>query len=233
MVRSFYDTVVRSVAPLDLYVTSFCTHADDPYAIEHGLLSQWRGYGGGAGGYCIVFDTAALIELLHRESEAHYWVMPPKIGRVHYRSAAFSIEDIFTPLLNEADKLLSAFLDHTAIPETVMGYFLWAAPLLKHQGFSEEKEAQIVAIPASQYDLDAVRTEHGDISVPPFKTILSRAGAYGTRRFVALFENLRLELPIKQVIVGPSSQQDQNFAKAQQLLGGGTKVVRSDTPFIG
>ena len=38
-------------------ITSFCSHANDqPYERENGLLSQWRGYGG-AGGYCLVFDT--------------------------------------------------------------------------------------------------------------------------------------------------------------------------------
>jgi hypothetical protein len=33
-----------------------------------------------------------------------------------------------------------------------MGVFFWAAPLLKHQGFKEENEARIVAIPGTQYD---------------------------------------------------------------------------------
>jgi hypothetical protein len=51
VVQGFYDTSFRSpAARLDIYVTSFCTHANDPYAKEHGLLSQWRGYGGEGGG---------------------------------------------------------------------------------------------------------------------------------------------------------------------------------------
>src|ERR1700730_14072258 len=75
VVQSFY-ALFLSPAPLDIYVTSFCTHANDPYAKERGLLSQWRGYGGEDGGYCIVFDTVALIELLQREFGAHYWAMP-------------------------------------------------------------------------------------------------------------------------------------------------------------
>jgi hypothetical protein len=104
VVRSFYDTLFRSSAPFDLYVSSFCTHANDPYAKEHGLLSQWRGYGGGGGGYCIVFDTAALIELLQREFGAHFWGMPLKLAQVHYRTADLSVEDVFAPLLIETHK---------------------------------------------------------------------------------------------------------------------------------
>ena len=111
VVQGFYDTSFRSPAPLDIYVTSFCTHANDPYAKEHGLLSQWRGYGGEDGGYCIVFDTAALIELLQREFRAHYWFMPLKLAQVHYRTADLSVEDVFAPLLIETHKLFSALLE--------------------------------------------------------------------------------------------------------------------------
>jgi hypothetical protein len=201
MVRSFYDTMLRSAAPLDLYVTSFCTHADDPYAREHGLLSQWRGYGGGGdGGYCIVFETAGLVDLLRREFAAHYWVMALRIDQVHYYSDNFSVEGIFAPLLSESDKLLSALMDHTEIPEAVMAFFFWAAPLLKHQGFREEHEARIVAIPAPQHDLNGVRSEHGDIFIPPFKTIHTRDGGRGRRQYLALFESFRPELPADSTI---------------------------------
>jgi Protein of unknown function (DUF2971) len=158
VVQGFYDSLP------DIYVTSFCTHANDPYAKEHGLLSQWRGYGGQGGGYCIVFDTAALIELLQRESRAHYWLMPLKLDQVQYRTAELSVEDVFAPLLIETHKLFSALLDDTKIPEKALGNFLLAASLLKHQGFREEHEARIVAIPSTQDDLDGLRATYGDVS---------------------------------------------------------------------
>jgi hypothetical protein len=227
MVSSFYDTMSRPSAPLVPYIVSFCTHARDAYAREQGLLSQWRGYGGG-GGYCIVLDTAAMVDLLQREFNAHYWIMPPKLGLVHYHTPDFRLADIFAALLDEAENLLASFLDHTERPEIAMGYFLYAAPLLKHQGFREENEARIVAIPATQHDLDAVRTEHGDIAMPPFKSIRT----LGPRNYVALFEDLRAELPIKRVIVGPSKNQDEHLAKVRQLLGSEMKIVRSSTPFV-
>ncbi len=69
------------------------------------------------------------------EYSAQYWVMAPRIEKVHYHSPEVSIVDIFGPLLDDAENILSALLDHTNLPTFTMGYFLWAAPLLKHQGF--------------------------------------------------------------------------------------------------
>ena len=76
LVNSFYQVSFErrdSFSFAEPYITSFCTHADWPYERENGLLSQWRGYGG-AGGYCLVFDTAKLAERLGREFDGHYYV---------------------------------------------------------------------------------------------------------------------------------------------------------------
>jgi hypothetical protein len=67
---------------------------------------------------------------------------------------------------------------------------------------------------------------------PPLKAIRSKNGAAGSRQFLALFESLHRELPIRRVIVGPSRNQDKNFTKALELLGSEIKIERSDTPFI-
>jgi hypothetical protein len=151
---------------------------------------------------------------------------------VHYATLNFSIEDIFKPLLDESDRLLSALPDHSTIPEIVTGYFLWAAPLLKHQGFREESEARIVVIPGTQHDYDAVAAEHGDVINLPLKAVNERTDARGKRQHVVLFEGLDIKLPINRVIVGPSRDQDENFNKARLLLGDGVELVRSGTPFL-
>jgi len=49
LINSFYAAALNNSSPLVPYITSFCTHANDPYAREHGLLSQWRGYAGDGG----------------------------------------------------------------------------------------------------------------------------------------------------------------------------------------
>jgi hypothetical protein len=73
LVSSFYQVSFErrdSFSFAEPYITSFCTHANCPYERENGLLSQWRGYGG-AGGYCLVFDTAKLAERLREEFDTH------------------------------------------------------------------------------------------------------------------------------------------------------------------
>jgi hypothetical protein len=206
-------------------------HATDDYAREHGLLSQWRGYGGADGGYCIVFDTAAMIPMLRKEYEAHYWTLPPKLALVHYATRRFSIEDIFKPLLDESGSFLSARLSGADPPPKAVGFFLWAAPLLKHQGFSEESEARIVVIPGPKRDYDNVVAKHGNLNLP-LKKICDRTDAHGFRQHVVLFEGLGLKLPIKRVLVGPSRDQDAKIADARSLLGPDISLVRSDTPFL-
>ena len=54
----------------DHYVASFCTTGDS-WTSQHGLLSQWCGYGLD-GGYAIVFDSARLRSLLTEEATAYY-----------------------------------------------------------------------------------------------------------------------------------------------------------------
>ena len=227
LINSFYAAALNNPSPLVPYFTSFCTHANDPYASEHGLLSQWRGYAGG-GGYCIVFNTASLIDLVTREYEAHYWVMPLKLGSVHYLTANFSVEGVFARLLDEAEAIVSAIMNGRPPPEIAIAYFLEAVSFVKHQGFREENEARIVTIPGTQHDLDGVIAEHGNIDVPPFKAIRSR----GTRQYIVLFESLKAALPIKRVIVGPSAHSDAAFANARALFGSGITITRCDTPFI-
>lgn len=66
-----YNTLLGTpIAPpfIEPYVLSFCTHGMDPESSEHGLLSQWRGYGHD-GGYVVVFETARPEALIHEESK--------------------------------------------------------------------------------------------------------------------------------------------------------------------
>ena len=49
-----------------LFVASFCRH-QEPHQMKNGLLSQWRGYAGEGGGYCVVFDEEALETLVEAE----------------------------------------------------------------------------------------------------------------------------------------------------------------------
>jgi hypothetical protein len=55
---------------VDAYTTSFSTHAaDTPYEQENGLESQWRYYA--QDGFCLVFDTNGIGDLLGGEFDRH------------------------------------------------------------------------------------------------------------------------------------------------------------------
>jgi hypothetical protein len=49
-----------------LFIASFCRH-QEPHQQKNGLLSQWRGYAGEGGGYCVVFDEDQLDALVEAE----------------------------------------------------------------------------------------------------------------------------------------------------------------------
>jgi hypothetical protein len=123
--------------------------------------------------------------------------MSPRLDKVRYHTSDISINTIFGPLLREADKLLAAKITHSRIPELAMGYFLWAAPLLKHQGFREENEVRIIGIPATPYDLAQLRRQYPrQANVPPLKTIRSRTMTpYGSAEYITLFETLTSRSP--------------------------------------
>jgi hypothetical protein len=63
LVNILYEKIFEN-SLVEPFIASFCSHTtDQSYEQENGLLSQWRGYGND-GGFCIVFDTAALLTLL-------------------------------------------------------------------------------------------------------------------------------------------------------------------------
>jgi hypothetical protein len=108
--------------------------------------------------------------------------------------------------------------------------FLTAATLLKHQGFREEREVRIVAIPGTSPLLDQARTEHADFPDRPLPEIRNRPQS--DRRYIPLFDGFNVQLPIERVIVGPSRNQVGNAAFARDLLGSSIQVTCSTTPWL-
>ena len=148
------------------FITSFCSH-DQPYEKEHGLLSQWRGYGID-GGFCIVFDTAALLTLLQTEFNAHNWVHL-KIAPVFYAIEGILIESIFPELLARCEYFCERMLDRgnpISAKEGLAPFLFSSATRFKHQGFREEREVRIVGIPATKEVLASVLDRHPEYGSP-------------------------------------------------------------------
>jgi hypothetical protein len=213
------------------FIASFCTHADRPYEREHGLLSQGRGYGGD-GGFCIVFDTAELAKMLGTEFDAYYYVhlnMAPAI----YADETATVEKLFPVLLDRCEYFLSGILDGRGVPPPIEdGFvpFVSGATCFRHQGFREEVEIRIVAIPGYQDLADLVRKEHPEIALSLIKAVDTDERG---RRYVTLLDKATRPLPIKRIIVGPSRNQQRNVALAKALVGSSIPVEPSDTPFVG
>jgi hypothetical protein len=237
LTNAFYTATFGDEAkPSDVeaFIVSFCTHANDkPYDRENGLLSQWRGYGAD-GRYCLVFDTAAICNLLAQEWDvADYWGHL-HMNTVQYEADEVSVDELFPKLMSVCDEHLSQVLRQVFNPQTGPSPqhdpvpFLSSATLFKHRGFREEREARIVAIRSSQAVREAAARLRDNFTPMPDRTRENNG-----RRYVPLFEGLNVKLPIKRVIVGPSRNQARNCGLARELLGSATPVSCSDTPFIG
>lgn len=218
LVDSLYDATFLSktgFTALDAFSVSFSTHAQDgEFEREHGLASQWKGYAG-ADGLCLVFDTSAMAQCLGKEMDTRYWVRLA-LDPVRYDDAP--IEQLFPELVNASADTLRQFLSGVRTPDMALPEFLAGATLLKGAGFRTEREVRIVAIPGTQRLSDQAVKEHpDDFTVRPLPEV--RARSEPTRRYIRIFETAGMSLPIKRVIVGPSSRQDENAAFARSLVG--------------
>ncbi len=231
-VNSVYQATFESAGGftfVEAFIACFCTHVDDrPYVREHGLLSQWRGYSGGDG-FCTVFDTPSLCQLLAKEFDKYYWVYL-QADPVRYAVDEIPLGDLFPELLQAGAKTLEDFLSGIRTPEMGILEFLTGATLFKHQGFFEEQEVRIVAIPGTQALHDQGKREHADFPDLPLANILTHPDS--GRRYIPLFDESGAQLPIVRVIVGPSQNQTANAEFARSVVGAAIPITCSDTPWL-
>jgi hypothetical protein len=212
------------------FIASFCSHVNDQsYEKENGLLSQWRGYGKD-GGFCIVFDTTAFVTIVEAEFNAYNWTHL-RIAPVHYAYDDIEVGTLFPELVERCEAFFIRPLEnkHPLVDEAgLAAFFMSACPLFKHQGFREEREVRIVAIPGAR----EVLRSHPEYDVSErWKTIQVRGDA--NIPYLKLNDHgNKGALPIKRVIVGPSQAQAENLERARGIVGD-IPVVRSTTPFRG
>ncbi len=231
LIKILYEKIFASTLA-DPFIASFCSHANDQsYEKENGLLSQWRGYGNE---FCIVFDTAALVTLLIAEFNAHNW-LHLTIAPVCYGIDDNSVASMFPELIRQFELFFSRTVDReNPIPdnESLTSLFITGATRFKHHAFREEREVRIVGIPATKPTLASFLREHPEHDSPGrWKKINVRD--VKQIRYMALFDTLRAVLPIKRVIVGPSRNQNESYARARAVLLEGVPVTRSAIPFSG
>jgi hypothetical protein len=209
------------------FITSLCSHAaDQEYERNHGLLSQWRGYGQDEG-YCLVFDTQALADLVWKEWEMHAYPMGLYMIDVKYAVDGFSIEDVLPKisgfLQNSFEQALNG--DMGGVTEMLRPMII-GSTRVKHRGFQEEREVRVVALPDSETLHQRGLERYRKWKQRPVKKIET---APNGRPFVSLFAGCG-DLPIKRVIVRPGIEQNKWFEKAKRLVDGRVQVTKSETP---
>lgn len=230
-VQGFKEAQVRAT---DHYVVSFCT-TSDAWVSQHGLLSQWRGYGRD-GGYAIVFDRERLGALLEQEAKM-YHEEGLFLGDVQYHLAEnISVDD--KEVQEDIGKIAEGFNEHllTANIQKVYPVFESIARLsifCKHRGFEEEREVRIV-ITESSIELGQDLERPDDKPYRRTHVYLRNGAAVPC---IHLFEDQKLKaLPIRRIIVGPHPDKLERKKAVEILLHDqciDADVSVSETPFRG
>ncbi|MES5482474.1 DUF2971 domain-containing protein [Bradyrhizobium sp. INPA03-11B] len=204
---------LEKIAPF--YICSFCLHDRAEPEYENGLLSQWRGYANG--GFAIEFDELALDELAKRENATFQYqgLLTETVSYDDHRDRAKL--DQFNGLGRAMLRVLFEDVNGDQYDfgktrfESFTRPFLSILPFLKDPGFSEEREYRIAAL------CNRPGVQAPDDNRKPKKVFFRESKGGAVVPYIQLFAGLDEGLPIKGILIGPHSNQD-NQATALQLL---------------
>ena len=211
----------------DVFICSFCAHKQDSYEANHGLLSQWRGYGVD-GGVAIVLDTRGIEKGMEHERKFSHRIN--YIGDVTYDDDPdLEKKEDYCQVFNLFPKILRDFyLDKKPTYEQIFEHFVIGSTLVKHRGFHEEREVRIVVAPRPINPASSFYNSQGSES----KHIKYRRRGDSEVRYIELFGDA--PLPIKRVIVGPSRIQHLNYQSIKEcVVESEIDIQMSETPFVG
>jgi hypothetical protein len=241
-VEEFLKIIYEKLAP-EIYIASFCAKHQDCHANDHGLLSQWRGYGEN-GGYAIVFNTSGLDEMLKTESatfqydflhladviysdeESNEKLNKELTEDVCQNIAKFQIEVIKRSIERNLD-----FPDNELAAKALIPIYQLSC-CYKHRGFKEENEIRIVVI---QLPLKV------DNHLKKEKERLFRNKNGVETPYIELFRSYKKffqveeakSLPIEKIIVGPHKDKELRAANLRVILRNtDIEVAVSDIPYV-
>lgn len=216
----FEYTIGSKIEKSRPYVTCFCTSGN--------LLSQWRGYGDGGGGYAIGFSSSAVEQFItidpdFLKTDPRLAVLPVDMPRkVHYgaRKAA--------PFLKaEASMItvgLQAVEDGTKTyhwPDTFRGVASTSLAQVKHKAFKEESEWRLIVDEGRGKDS---QFRAGRIGLIPYRKLYFPITKSG-------------QPSVSRIVVGPGGDRALRIESLRQLVehigSTGTEVIPSEVPFRG
>lgn len=192
--------------PANTYVTSFSTKGD--------VLSQWRAYGKGVGGYAIGFDSSVLKATAFHLLKCQYNV------DAHAALMADVIEEHlkhYDHLVRQGASPADASADCELSLATVLAVL---APTLKDPAFEEEHEWRLVSTRIRPRN-EEVRFRKGDSMIVPYVEVPLGLSATPTG--------------VRRIVVGPTPNVRASMATVRMLLEhhgfDGAKVARSKAPY--
>ena len=205
------------------FITSFCIHDQGTYEYSHGLLSQWRGYA--RSGFAIEFDELQIDAMNKAENEkwryqgfitdtVSYESYEERVKPEQFQGMAGAFLRVAmeqSPRSASQRWKLKKILGAAQVGDFVRP-FLSVAPFLKHYGFREEAEYRIVALCNRP-----TKSDPGDTRGVKEIKFRSRLGG-NVVPYIALYDGLEKQLPIKGIIIGPHAQQENQRLAAELLL---------------
>lgn len=203
------------------HVTCFCTSGN--------LLSQWRGYGDGGGGYAIGFSNTALSEFITVSSgflktNPEFAVTP--VGRpekVYYGTsdATSFLDDCADEIVEGIEGIESGDNDYT-YPDVFHGVAAHWLAQVKHDAFSEEAEWRLIVDRFNKVEDSEFRA--GQVGLVPYQKLhfpITKSG----------------ESSVVEIVVGPGRERDlrrEALAHLLEKIGSrDTEVSLSDAPYRG
>lgn len=217
------------------FVLSFSSPGDDKNVQQHGLLSQWRAYGGDSS-YAIVFDES--LHSVFSEELTGYRGESALLGDVQYHGVIGKdalLKSEFQRSIESVKRGLGEMYDHRNLSED-QNFFISLTHLAcfsKHWGFSEEREVRLlVSLLGTGLPEHLVADDQR-----PSRRVLSRTINGASAPYIEIFGSPRppIQLPIKRIIVGPSSDQNKAFEFAKITAGvagyGAVPIAKSEIPY--
>lgn len=221
----------------DFYVSSFCGFDKESYEASHGLLSQWRGYGGELG-FCLVFNTKKLLDLLRLENEKYFY-LPSHLSDVVYSHETSKLQQEFGAGLEIINQYVRDFLSSQilGIPQgsgtNAQVAFMQTATRYKHQGFQQEREVRIVLAPVLvEAELTRWRdSQEGKLKIA--KEIKYRRWKNLSAPYIELLGTNFGILPIERIIVGPGQNNQEAIKLIRRMIRDrNIEVTASGIPYV-
>ncbi len=177
------------------------------------VLSQWRAYGGGSGGFSIGFSGQYLRGIADQE---RFWLAPCIYDE---RQQAEFVRTLLEDVLRENLAPLDGRLP-VRPGATLVAYLFRYAPLLKHRSFSEEREWRIISRPINCTSERFDYRPGASVLIPFYKIPLDADGQ---------------PLGVRSVTVGPTPHREESVRAVRGLLVkhhlDNATVSNSDTPY--